>query len=358
MDINELLIFTKKNKASDLHLVAGLPPTLRINGEIVPIRINALSPSETLSMIQSIMNDKQKALYEQQLEIDFSIHLGEHGRFRINAFHTINGAAAVLRDIPHKISSIEELKLPKILEKIAFLSKGLVLVTGPTGSGKSTTLAAIVNHINENIGCHILTIEDPVEFVHKSKQSLVNQRELGTNTLSFANALRSALREDPDVILIGELRDLDTIRLALTAAETGHLVLATLHTSSAAKSIDRIIDVFPEGDKSMARSMLSSSIEAVITQLLLKKIDNSGRVAAFEILLANPAIRNLIRDDKVPQIFSIMQVNSKSGMKTLKNSVQELLEQGLISEDQVKTALNFAEEDDNDGNNSISKIKY
>lgn len=358
MDINELLGFTKKNNASDLHLVSGHPPTLRINGEIVPLRVNTLSPDEVLSMIHSIMSEKQRLIYEKELELDFAINYGDFGRFRVNAFSTINGAAAVFRDIPNKIHSIEELKLPQILEKISMLSKGLILVTGPTGSGKSTSMAAMINHINNNTNRHILTIEDPVEFIHKSNKSLINQRELGTHTKSFARALKSALREDPDVIMVGELRDKETISLALTAAETGHLVIATLHTSSAAKTIDRVIDVFPESEKAMARTMLATSLEAVITQLLIKTSDNLGRVPAIEILIANSAVRNLIRDNKIPQIYSIMQVSSKAGMRILRDSVYQFLDEGIINPEDARTALNYSEIETDENSESGKKIKF
>ena len=346
MDIHKLLLFAKKNNASDLHLTSGSSPMLRINGSITPLKVNNLSSEEVLAMLHSVMSEKNRVDYEQNLEVDFSVYLGAEGRFRVNAFNTINGPAAVLRNIPADVMSIEQLKLPPIFTNFAYLQKGLVLVTGPTGSGKSTTLAAIVNHINENMNKHIITIEDPVEFVHKTKNSLINQREVGSNTKSFSWALKSALREDPDVILVGELRDLETIRMALTAAETGHLVFATLHTSSAAKTIDRIIDVFPNSDKEMARTMLAGSMEAVITQLLVKSIDGNSRFAVHEILIANSAIRNLIRDNKIPQISSIMQVNRKSGMKIMKDSVYELLHENLITKEEARLALNFDLNDD------------
>lgn len=341
MEIGELLAFARKNKASDLHIISNHPPMLRIHGDIVPVRINALQPSEVLHMLHSIMSDSHREEFEQNFEVDFAINFASEGRFRVNAFTTINGPAAAMRSIPAKIETLETLGLPKIFEKFANLNKGLVLVTGPTGSGKSTTLAAIIDYINQNHSCHILTVEDPVEFVHKSSRSLVNQREIGTHTKSFASALRSALREDPDVILVGELRDLETMRLALTAAETGHLVFATLHTGSAAKTIDRIIDVFPEGDKEMARTMLASSLEAVITQLLVKTADGHGRVAVNEILIANSAIRNLIRESKIPQIYSIMQVSSRMGMKAMKDSVYELLKEEIITSEEAKRVLNL-----------------
>lgn len=338
MEITELLAFTKKNGASDLHLSSGQAPTLRIDGEVVPLRVKALSKDEVLKMLYSIMTEEQRIIYEEDMEIDFAFFFGNLGRFRVNSFNTINGPAAVMRDIPMKIQTIDELKLSKTLKRIAHLNRGLVLVTGPTGSGKSTTLSAIVDYVNENFSKHILTIEDPVEFVHKSKRSLINQREVGSSTKSFKNALKSALREDPDVILVGELRDIETISLALTAAETGHLVLGTLHTSSAAQTIDRIIDVFPEGDKAMVRTMLASSMEGIISQLLIKRADGEGRVAALEILLANSAVRNLIRDNKIPQIHSILQVSSRHGMCSMDDSIMKLAEKGLITQEVAQSA--------------------
>lgn len=344
MDINELLVFTKEQGASDLHLISNHPPTLRINGDISPLRMGSLSSNEILKMLYSIMTENQRIIYEENLELDFAVHFGDTGRFRVNAFNTINGPAAVLRDIPTEIKTIEQLKLPPIVKDLCETSKGLILVTGPTGSGKSTTLAAMVNQINKTQSKHILTIEDPVEFIHNSDHSIVNQREVGSHTKSFSNALKSALREDPDVILVGELRDIETISLALTAAETGHLVLGTLHTSSASKTIDRIIDVFSEGDKPMARTMIASSLEAVITQLLLKTSDDKGRVAAHEILIANSAIRNLIRDNKIPQVESMMQVNSKRGMKIMKDTVAKLLDDGIITREESRRI--FAENKD------------
>lgn len=353
MDINELLIFTRKNNASDLHLISNNPPALRIHGDMVPMRVAPIPHDQVLSMLYAVMNEKQRAEYEQNMEIDFAINLGKEGRFRVNAYTTVNGPAAVFRDIPNNIKSIKELKLPEVLERVSLLSKGLVLVTGPTGSGKSTTLAAMVNHVNENRSKHILTIEDPIEFIHQSKRSVINQREIGAHTKSFARALKSALREDPDVILVGELRDLETISLALTAAETGHLVFATLHTSSASKTIDRIIDVFPEGDKDMARTMLAGSLEAVITQLLLKHIDGNKRIAVHEVMIANSAVRNLIRDNKIPQISSIMQVNTKAGMKVMKESVFKLLDEGIISKIEARSALNYNDSDDADSKLAI-----
>lgn len=352
MNINELLAFTKKNKASDLHLASNHPPTLRINGDITPLRVAPITPDQMLSIIYSIMTEKQRSEYEENLELDFAIHFDETCRFRVNAFNTINGPCAVFREIPNRIMTLEELGLPKVIRNLCYLKKGLILVTGPTGSGKSTTLAAIVDYINTYKSEHILTIEDPVEFVHKSKKSLVNQREIGANTQSFTRALKSALREDPDIILVGELRDLETISLALTAAETGHLVLATLHTSSAAKTIDRLIDVFPENDKPMARTMLGGSLEAVVSQILIKKTDGTGRVAAHEILIATPAARNLIRDNKIPQLTSIMQVGSKIGMQTMKDTIFRLLEENVIDKEGARPALAFGELDDEQENKS------
>jgi twitching motility protein PilT len=311
----------------------------------VPLRVSAISTDEVSAMIGDLMSEEQKRQYREELEIDFAVSVKGIGRYRLNAFTSINGPAAVMRDIPTAVKSIEELKLPRIIERFSLLSKGLVLVTGPTGSGKSTTLAAMVDHINQYRKRHILTIEDPIEFIHKSNLSIVNQRELGVHTRSFSSALKSALREDPDVILIGELRDIETISLALTAAETGHLVLATLHTSSANKTIDRIIDVFPGDDKPMVRSMLSSSLEGIVSQILIRTADESGRVAAHEILSVNSAIRNLIRDNKIPQIYSMMQVGTKHGMKVMKDSIYELLDEGIITEENARAALNYNEEE-------------
>lgn len=339
MEITDLLIFTQKNKASDLHLSTSNPPILRIHGDMVPYKSSPLTTDDIKRMLYSVMTEQQRSEYERDFEIDFAISFGEDMRFRVNAFNTLNGPAAVMRTIPNRIQSMEELGTPDVLKKLCHLHKGLVLVTGPTGSGKSTTLAAMVDHINANEAKHIITIEDPVEFVHQSKKSLINQREVGKNTKSFAKALRSALREDPDVILVGELRDIETIQLALTAAETGHLVMGTLHTNSAPKTIDRIIDVFPANDKEMVRAMLSVSLEAVITQALLKRKDG-GRIAVHEIMLGTPAVRNLIREGKVPQLYSLIQIGSKIGMRTMKDSVMDLFTQGIITEQTAKALLN------------------
>ena len=307
MDISDLLAFSVKNKASDLHLSAGLPPMIRVHGDIRKINVPALDHTAVHDMVYDIMSDGQRKVYEETLECDFSFEIPNLARFRVNAFNHQRGSGAVFRTIPSKILTLEELNCPAIFKDIADTPRGLCLVTGPTGSGKSTTLAAMIDYINDKEFGHILTVEDPIEFVHTSKKCLINQREVGPHTLSFNNALRSALREDPDVILVGEMRDLETIRLALTAAETGHMVFGTLHTSSAAKTIDRIIDVFPAAEKEMVRSMLSESLRAVISQTLLKTKDEQGRVAAHEIMIGTPAIRNLIREAKIPQMYSAIQ---------------------------------------------------
>src|SRR5829696_8081395 len=331
MDISELLAFSVKNKASDLHLSAGLPPMIRVHGDVRRINVAALEHKDVHGMVYDIMNDSQRKVYEETLEVDFSFEIPNLARFRVNAFNQNRGAGAVFRTIPSKVLTLEELNAPKIFAEIANQPRGLVLVTGPTGSGKSTTLAAMVNHVNENEYGHILTVEDPIEFLHESKKCLINQRELGPHTLSFPNALRAALREDPDYILVGEMRDLETIRLALTAAETGHLVFGTLHTSSAAKTIDRIIDVFPAGEKEMIRAMLSESLQAVISQTLCKTKDGSGRVAAHEIMIGTSAIRNLIREAKVAQMYSSIQTGNSVGMQTLDQNLTELVKRNQIS---------------------------
>ncbi len=331
MDISELLAFSVKNKASDLHLSAGLPPMIRVHGDVRRINLPPLEHKDVHAMIYDIMNDAQRKMFDEHLECDFSFDLPGLARFRVNAFNQDRGAAAVLRTIPSRVLSLEELQAPRVFADFAMKPRGLVLVTGPTGSGKSTTLAAMIDHVNNNLYGHVLTIEDPIEFVHESRKCVINQREVGPHTLSFSNALRSALREDPDVILVGELRDLETIRLALTAAETGHLVFGTLHTSSAAKTIDRVVDVFPAAEKEMVRAMLSESLVAVISQALLKIKDGSGRVAAHEIMVGTPAIRNLIRENKVAQMYSMIQTGSQFGMQTLDQCLMDLVRRNIVS---------------------------
>jgi twitching motility protein PilT len=343
MDITELLAFSVKNKASDLHLSAGLPPMIRVDGDVRRINVPPLEHKTVHALIYDIMNDKQRKDFEEFLETDFSFELPDIARFRVNAFNHNRGAGAVFRTIPSKILTLEELGCPSVFKEVSDQPRGIVLVTGPTGSGKSTTLAAMIDYKNDTEHGHILTIEDPIEFVHESKKCLVNQREVHRDTLGFSEALRSALREDPDIILVGEMRDLETIRLALTAAETGHLVFGTLHTSSAAKTIDRIIDVFPAAEKGMVRSMLSESLRAVIAQTLLKKI-GGGRVAAHEIMIGTPAIRNLIREDKVAQMYSAIQTGQQFGMQTLDQCLQDLLQRGIISKQDAK--MRAANKDD------------
>ena len=330
MDITELLAFSVQHKASDLHLSSGVSPMIRVDGDVRRINIPALADKDVNSLVYDIMNDNQRKDYEQNLEVDFSFEVPNLARFRVNAFNSNRGPAAVFRTIPSEVLTLDDLGAPDIFKTISDTPRGLVLVTGPTGSGKSTTLAAMVDYINQNKHHHILTIEDPIEFVHDNKLSLINQREVHRDTHSFSNALRSALREDPDVILVGELRDLETIRLAMTAAETGHLVFGTLHTTSAPKTIDRIIDVFPGEEKSMVRSMLSESLRAVISQTLLKKI-GGGRVAAHEIMIAVPAIRNLIREDKIAQMYSSIQTGASVGMQTMDQCLTNLVNHGIVT---------------------------
>lgn len=333
IDITELLKFGVQSGASDLHLSAGLPPMMRVHGDVKQLNFPPLEHKDVHAMVYDIMNAHQRKFYESELECDFSYEIPNVSRFRVNAFNQSRGAAAVFRTIPTEILTLEQLQCPSIFAEIADKPRGIVLVTGPTGSGKSTTLAAMIDYINKSRQYHILTIEDPIEFVHKSNKSLINQREVGLQTKSFANALRSALREDPDVILVGEMRDLETIRLAMTAAETGHLVFGTLHTSSAAKTIDRIVDVFPAEEKDMVRAMLSESLQAVISQTLLKLKDGSGRIAAHEIMIGTPAIRNLIRENKVAQMYSAIQTGQQYGMQTLDQCLVGLMRKGLISKE-------------------------
>ena len=335
MDITELLAFSAKQGASDLHLSAGLPPMIRVDGDVRRINLPPLDHKQVHALIYDIMNDKQRKDFEEFLETDFSFEVPGVARFRVNAFNQNRGAGAVFRTIPSRVLSMEDLGMGEVFKKISDVPRGLVLVTGPTGSGKSTTLAAMLDYINNSKYHHILTIEDPIEFVHESKKCLVNQREVHRDTLGFSEALRSALREDPDIILVGEMRDLETIRLALTAAETGHLVFGTLHTTSAAKTIDRIVDVFPAEEKSMVRSMLSESLQAVISQTLLKKI-GGGRVAAHEIMIGTPAIRNLIREDKVAQMYSAIQTGGALGMQTLDACLKTLVTRGLVSREAAR----------------------
>jgi twitching motility protein PilT len=339
MDVSELLIFMVENKGSDLHVSSGEPPVVRIHGDMMKIEVPPMDKDEVHNMIYDILNDQQRKVFEENLELDFSFALGDIARFRVNVFKQQRGDAAVFRTIPTQIPTFEDLNLPKVFMDIARLEKGLVLVTGPTGSGKSTTLAAMIDLINREEKGHILTVEDPIEFVHPSKGCLVNQRELGPHTKSFSNALRSALREDPDVILVGEMRDLETISLALTAAETGHLVFGTLHTSGAPKTVDRVIDVFPAAQQAQVRSMFSESIQAVITQALFRKKDGKGRVAGFEVMIGNPAVRNLIREGKIAQIPSIMQTSKALGMQTMEASVTELVAKNIVTRDEVSYYL-------------------
>ncbi|MFC5694947.1 type IV pilus twitching motility protein PilT [Pseudomonas sp. GCM10022186] len=335
MDITELLAFSAKQGASDLHLSAGLPPMIRVDGDVRRINLPPLDHKQVHALIYDIMNDKQRKDYEEFLETDFSFEVPGVARFRVNAFNQNRGAGAVFRTIPSKVLTMEDLGMGEIFKKISDVPRGLVLVTGPTGSGKSTTLAAMLDYLNSTKYHHILTVEDPIEFVHESKKCLINQREVHRDTLGFNEALRSALREDPDIILVGEMRDLETIRLALTAAETGHLVFGTLHTTSAAKTIDRVVDVFPAEEKSMVRSMLSESLQAVISQTLLKKI-GGGRVAAHEIMIGTPAIRNLIREDKVAQMYSAIQTGGSLGMQTLDMCLKGLVSKGLVSRESAR----------------------
>ena len=342
MDITELLAFSAKQGASDLHLSADLPPMIRVDGDVRRINLPPLGHKEVHALVYDIMNDKQRKDFEEFLETDFSFEVPGVARFRVNAFNHNRGAGAVFRTIPSKVLTMDQLGMGQVFKDMANISRGIVLVTGPTGSGKSTTLAAMVDYINETKYNHILTVEDPIEFVHESKKSLINQREVHRDTLGFNEALRSALREDPDVILVGEMRDLETIRLALTAAETGHVVFGTLHTSSAAKTIDRIVDVFPAEEKSMVRSMLSESLKGVVSQGLLKK-NGGGRIAAHEIMIGTPAIRNLIREDKVAQMYSSIQTGASYGMQTMDQCLQNMVGKGLISRETAREKAKMPE---------------
>jgi twitching motility protein PilT len=332
MDITQLLQFAYQQDASDLHISAGESPMVRIHGDMKRVKMPTLTTEQTMAMIYDIMGDAQRKTFEEKSDIDFSMQLGEVARFRVNVFRQNRGVGAVFRKIPTRVLTLEELGMPSILAQLSRKEKGLVLVTGPTGSGKSTTLAGMINLINEELEGHILTIEDPIEFVHPSKKCLVNQREIGPHTHSFSNALKAALREDPDIILVGEMRDLETIQLALTAAETGHLVFGTLHTSSAPKTVDRIIDVFPPNQQAQVRAMLSESVQAIITQTLCRK-SGGGRVAGLEILIGTPAVKNLIREGKIHQIPSVMQTSKGIGMQTMEMHLMELYEKGLIDRD-------------------------
>ena len=336
MDIGELLAFGVKKGCSDMHLSAGLPPMIRVDGDVRRINVPSMDHTEVRDLVYDIMDDKQRKDYEEFLECDFSFEIPGLARFRVNAFNHQRGSGAVFRTIPSEILSLEDLNAPNIFKEISEIPRGVVLVTGPTGSGKSTTLAAMVNHKNETEYGHILTIEDPIEFVHQSKKCLINQREVHRDTLGFNEALRSALREDPDTILVGEMRDLETIRLALTAAETGHLVFGTLHTSSAAKTVDRVVDVFPAEEKDMVRAMLSESLRAVISQTLLKK-NGGGRIAAHEIMMGTPAIRNLIRENKIAQMYSAIQTGQQFGMQTLDQCLGQLIKNGSVSRSEAQS---------------------
>ncbi|NCT40740.1 MAG: type IV pilus twitching motility protein PilT [Alphaproteobacteria bacterium] len=353
MDLTQLLAFTMQNDASDLHLSAGSPPVIRSSGQLKRVKADPLSSDDIRTMLYSVMTEDQRAEYEKNMEIDFAIALGEKARFRVNGFTTRLGSCAVFRTIPTEVPLMSDLGLPPVIRRFAELEKGIVLITGPTGSGKSTTLASMINHINMHHPKHILTIEDPVEFFHKSQKSLINHREVGTDTNSFARALKSALREDPDVILVGEMRDYETISLALTAAETGHLVFGTLHSNSAAKTIDRVIDVFPTGDKEMVRAMLASSLQGVVAQTLLRKPEG-GRVGAFEVLVGTNAVRNLIRENQIPQMFSMMQTGSRYGMVTMEDCVNDLLEAGIIDMDEARRAILEATDEEDESTDGDS----
>lgn len=357
VDITQLLAFSIQNNASDLHLSPNNAPIVRISGDLRRMDVPALKSDEIRTMLYSVMTEDQRAEFERDLELDFAISFGEKARFRVNVFITRTGTAAVFRSIPSLIPTMDELDLPAVMRRFSELEKGIVLITGATGSGKSTSLAAMINHINETSTRHIMTVEDPVEFFHTSKRSLVNHRELGSDTKSFARALKSALREDPDVILVGEMRDYETISLALTAAETGHLVFGTLHASTAAKTVDRIIDVFPTGDKEMVRAMLAGSLQGVVSQTLLKKV-GGGRVAAHEILVGTNAVRNLIRENQVAQLYSMIQTGARYGMVTTEDSIQLLVEQGIVDKQEAQRVMMRADDEVSAETHSESKDSH
>ena len=344
MNTQHLLVQCLARRASDLHLSSGVPAMLRVDGDLIPMSEQVLTHVDIHAALMSIMSSAQQLQFSQNLECDFSLDLADVSRFRVNVFQQARGVSAVFRVIPHHIPSLQALHAPAIFSQLMQTSRGLVLVTGPTGSGKSTTLAAMLHALNQSKQKHIVTLEDPIEFVHTPQQCLIQQREVGTHTHSFANALRAALREDPDVILVCELRDLETIRLAITAAETGHLVLGTLHTSSAAKAMDRIVDVFPAEEKDMARSMLSESLNAVISQVLCKRKDGAGRVAAYEVMVGTPGVRNLIREGKVAQLYSAIQTGRGVGMQTLDQSLLALVQQGLIEAQEAAGKAKYPDE--------------
>lgn len=339
MDITQLLAFCHESDASDLHLSAGSPPVLRIYGGLKRVKTEALSSEEIKKIIYPVMSEHHQKQFEQEKELDFAVTYAKDTRFRVNLFRNRGGISAVFRLIPNKIPSFAELDLPPIFEKLSSLPKGLVLLTGPSGSGKSTTLAAMVNYINDHFNKHIITIEDPVEFIHQSNKSLINHREIGHDTHSYAQALKGALRQDPNVILVGEMRDYETISLALTAAETGHLVFSTLHAASPENAISRIIDVFPAQDKEMVRTMLANSLEGIVSQILIKRKDGKGRISAFETLIGNLAIKNMIKENRLSHIRSVIETGSKHGMMTMQNSVQSLIDHGLVVEEDVASSM-------------------
>lgn len=343
MNLLDLLHQALRAQASDLHLSAGLPPMARVRGGLTRLHHEALSPEGLMALLSPLMSTAQLEVHSRERDLDFACEVAGLSRLRVNVFHQLRGPAAVMRLIPSEIRPLEQLNAPPIVAELALLQHGLLLFTGPTGSGKTTLMASVVDHRNRHHSGHILTLEDPIEFIHQSRRSLVNQREVGSHAMGFAQALRSALREDPDVILVGELRDLETMRLALTAAETGHLVLATLHAGSAVQSVDRMIDVFPAGEKAMVRAMLSESLQGVIAQTLCTTIDGRGRTAALEIMVGTPAIRNLIREGKAAQMISVMQSGSGQGMQTLDQHLTTLVRRGLIAPDEARRHARYPE---------------